>query len=135
MMDDFNKVLMSSETFGGQPMNIRRAMKFQECLNLCGMMDMGFSGARYTWSNLREVTENIQERLDLSFCNASWRQMYPEASVKHMTRINSNNFPILVELESSTSLNLPQPFRFQPGWLAHPDFLMLYGRPGPMQNL
>ena len=135
MMDDFNKVLMSSETFGGRPVNIRRVMKFHECLDLCGMMDMGFSGAWYTWSNLRKVTKLIQERLVRSFCNASWRQMYPKASVKHMTRINSDNFPILVELESSTSLNLPQPFMFQPGWLAHLDFLMLYGRPGPMQNL
>ena len=48
MIGDFNEVLMSSEKFGGRPMNIRWAMKFHECLDLCGMMDMGFSGARYT---------------------------------------------------------------------------------------
>ena len=71
MIGDFNEVLMSSEKFGGRPMNIRRAMKFQECLNLCGMMDMGFNGARYTWSNLRGVTELIQERLDRSFYNVN----------------------------------------------------------------
>ena len=122
MMGDFNEVLMSSEKFSGQPLNIRRAMKFQECLNLCGMMDMGFNGARYTWSNLRGVNELIQETLDRSFCNASWRHLYLEASVKHMTRINSNNCPILVEFESNTSLNLPRPFRFQLEWLAHPNF-------------
>lgn len=84
------------------------------------MMDMGFSGARNTWSNLREVTELIQERLDRSFC--SWRQMFPEASVKHMTRINSDHCPLLVDLNPSNSLNFPRPFRFQLGWLAHPDF-------------
>lgn len=120
MMGDFNEVLMSSKKFGGRPVNIRRAMKFQDCLDLCGMMDMGYSGARNTWSNLREVTELIQERLDRSFC--SWRQMFPEASVKHMTRINSDHCPLLVELNPSNSLNFPRPFRFQLGWLAHPDF-------------
>lgn len=103
-------------------MNIRRALKFQECLDACGMIDMGFRGAKYTWSNLRYIIDLIQERLDKSFCNAAWRLLYPEAIVKHLVKVNSNHCPILIELEKSIALNLPRPFRFQPIWLSHPDF-------------
>lgn len=42
MMGDFNEVLLGSEKFGGRPVNIRRALKFQDCLDACGMIDIGF---------------------------------------------------------------------------------------------
>jgi hypothetical protein len=51
---DFNEVLTSEDN----------------CLNTCGMIDLGFHGLRYTWSNLREVRYLIQERLDRGFANA-----------------------------------------------------------------
>lgn len=56
-MRDFNEVLLSNEKFGGRLVNTRRALRFQECLDVCNMIDMGFSGAKYTWSNMREVAE------------------------------------------------------------------------------
>ena len=98
-------------------------MKFQSCLDDCGMIDTGFNGAKYTWSNLRQITELIQEKLDRSFCSASWRQLYLEANVRHLTRVNSNHCPILVELEKKLALNLLKPFHFLPCWLSHPSFL------------
>lgn len=97
-------------------------MKFQSCLDDCGMIDTGFNGAKYTWSNLRQITKLIQEKLDRSFCNASWRQLYLEANTRHLTRVNSNHCPILVELEKKLALNLLKPFHFLPCWLSHPGF-------------
>lgn len=43
--------------------------------------------------------------------------------MKHMTRVNSGHCPILVKLEPHVNLNIPRPFRFQPCWLSHPEFL------------
>ena len=97
-------------------------MKFQSCLDDCGMIDTGFNGAKYTWSNLRQITKLIQEKLDRSFCNASWRQLYLEANTRHLTRVNSNHCPILVELEKKLALNLLKNFHFLPCWLSHPGF-------------
>ena len=122
MMGDFNEVLMGSKKFKGRPVNIRRALKFQDCLDACGMIDMGFSGAKYIWSNLRCITDLIQKRLDRSFYNAAWKLLYPEAIVKHLVRVNFDHCPILIKLEESITLNLPRPFRFQPIWLSHPNF-------------
>lgn len=52
MMEDFNEDLLSNEKFGGHPVNTRRALRFQECLDACNMIDMGFNGAKYTWLSL-----------------------------------------------------------------------------------
>ena len=45
---DFNEVLMGDDKFGGRPINLGRAMWFQECLDNCNMIDIGFSRPRYT---------------------------------------------------------------------------------------
>ncbi|XP_075636746.1 uncharacterized protein LOC142608962 [Castanea sativa] len=41
---DFNEVLRGEDKFGGRPVYISRAVNFQECLNTCGMIELGFSG-------------------------------------------------------------------------------------------
>uniref|UniRef100_A0A2N9IFC0 CCHC-type domain-containing protein n=1 Tax=Fagus sylvatica TaxID=28930 RepID=A0A2N9IFC0_FAGSY len=45
---DFNEVLSSEDKFGGLPVNLRRSQLFSNCLNNCGMMDLGFHGPRFT---------------------------------------------------------------------------------------
>nr|XP_023878277.1 uncharacterized protein LOC111990725 [Quercus suber] len=122
MLGDFNEMLNNSEKFGGLPINIGRALKFKACLDACGMIDLGFSGPKFTWSNRREVNGLIQERLDKCFANLAWRNLYPEAQVHHLTMIHSDHCPILLCLEKDQDLNLPRPFRFQSMWLSHPSF-------------
>jgi hypothetical protein len=119
---DFNEVLSSEEKFGGLPIKLRRSELFHSCLNDCGMIDLGFHGPRFTWSNLRNVGNLIQERLDRGFANASWRDAFPEASVHHLTRTHSDHCPVLICLEKPPCLALPKPFIFQPVWLSHPSF-------------
>lgn len=48
--------------------------------------------------------------------------MYLEASVKHLIRLHSDHCPLLIDLNSRSSLHLSHPFWFQPGWLSHPKF-------------
>lgn len=50
---DFNKVLIGEDKYGGWPVNISQALHFQECLDTCCLIDIGFFGPRYTWSNQR----------------------------------------------------------------------------------
>jgi hypothetical protein len=52
----------------------------------------------------------------------AWRNVYPEASVHHLTRINSDHCPVLLCLDTPPSLPLVYPFIFQPVWLSHPLF-------------
>ncbi|XP_030931176.1 uncharacterized protein LOC115957080 [Quercus lobata] len=107
---------------GGNPVNMSRALLFKDCLDSCGMLDMGFHGARYTWVNKQDEGFFIQERLDRAFANCVWSNLYPEATVRHLTRIHSDHCPILLSLENTPELQLPRPFRFQPMWMSHPLF-------------
>ena len=72
LLGDFNEVLYIDDKFRGRPVNFRRAFNFKSCLDTCGMIDLGFHGPRFTWSNLRELSGLIQERLDRCFANFSW---------------------------------------------------------------
>jgi len=61
---DFNEHLVGEDKFGGRAVNVRRSLLFKECLDKCNMIDIGFSGPRFTWTNRREVQALIQERID-----------------------------------------------------------------------
>ena len=40
---------------GGLPVNLYRVRIFQEYLDKCGLMDLGLSGPRYTWTSKHRV--------------------------------------------------------------------------------
>ena len=64
LMGDFNEVLSAEEKYGGNPICQRRVRAIKECMDECSMMDLGFSGPIYTWTNKRELDNLIQYRLD-----------------------------------------------------------------------
>lgn len=85
-------------------------------------MDLGFSGPKFTWSNLGQVSDLILERIDRCFANPSWRLLYPEASVTHLRRVFSDHCPVLLELSKPPPTSINRPFRFQTMWLHHLGF-------------
>ena len=44
MLDDFNELLSGGDKLGGNPLNPRRVQMFKDCLESCGMVDLGFRG-------------------------------------------------------------------------------------------
>ena len=56
---------------GGRSVSVSRSLLFKECLDMCNMMDIGFAGHRFPWTNRREVQALIQERIDRYFVNPS----------------------------------------------------------------
>ena len=122
MLGDFNEILSSADKCGGNPINMRRAQIFNDCLDVCNLIDLGFQGPKYTWINKQEIGYFIQERLDRAFVNQEWTDLYPEASVTHLTWVHSDHCPILLSLDKPPSLRLTRPFRFQPVWMSHPLF-------------
>ena len=122
MLGDFNEVLSGEEKFGGNPINLNRALEFKECLDNCNFLDLGFAGPKYTWTNKRPVSSLILERIDRCFGNPSWRMLYPEATVTHLPRTFSDHCPVLIDLLGSKSESNNRPFRFHTMWLLHPQF-------------
>ena len=55
LVGDFNEPLMEGDKFGGRTVSVSRSLPFKECLDKCSMIDIGFAGPRFTWTNKRNV--------------------------------------------------------------------------------
>ena len=86
------------------------------------MIDLGFSGPRFTWTNRQPLPHLVQERIDKVFVNADWNILYPKACVMHLERSHSDHSPVLLSLRQDHGTHHARPFRFQPMWLNHPSF-------------
>ena len=81
IMGDFNEVIAEEEKTRGNPINQRKVNAILDCMDTCQMMDLGFSGPKFTWSNKREIGNLITE-----------------ANVTHLAKINLDHCPLLLKL-------------------------------------
>ncbi|KAK2665571.1 hypothetical protein Ddye_004145 [Dipteronia dyeriana] len=89
VLGDFNEIMCDSENVGGSNKNWRDMARFREAVDDSNLEDMGFVGAKFTWSNKRDGIAVISERLDISLCNKS--------VVRHLDFWNSDHRPLVLE--------------------------------------
>ncbi|XP_059285831.1 uncharacterized protein LOC132039351 [Lycium ferocissimum] len=53
IVGDFNVILHPEEKIGGRPHRNANSFDFTECMDSCGMSDIGYTGSNYTWCNNR----------------------------------------------------------------------------------
>lgn len=111
------------DKYVGRQVNINRALEFKDCLDSCNMIDLGFIGPRFTWTNKSPISNLILEKIDICFANPDWRIMYPEATITHLPWTYSDHCPVLVDLFKPPLDASNRPFHFQTMWLLHPEFL------------
>lgn len=70
-----------------------------QCYNYCHLIDLGFKGRRFIWTNGRHNGANILERIDRVMANYNWLNLFPEAMVTHLPRTHSDHCPIKLELQ------------------------------------
>ncbi|XP_016469275.1 uncharacterized protein LOC107791689 [Nicotiana tabacum] len=116
---DFNEVTRASEKFGGRHLNNKHVDQFLNCLNYCNLVDLGFKGSRFTWSNNRSNSATILERLDMVVANYGWINLFPNTLVRHLPRSHSDHCPLL--LTPPTAIT-NKPFHFESIWTSHPGF-------------
>ncbi|KAJ6725466.1 hypothetical protein OIU79_003776 [Salix purpurea] len=121
VMGDFNDIVCASEKCGGN--HDSGGSAFVDWIDRNHLIDLGFSGSKFTWCNKRNAEGIIWKQIDRGLSNSAWRLLFPEAHLSHLTRINSDHCPIMIRLDSNHSINRGCiPFRFQAMWLSHPDF-------------
>ncbi|KAF8380030.1 hypothetical protein HHK36_027500 [Tetracentron sinense] len=96
---DFNDIVSVREKEGGVPKAASKIRNFTDMLNGANLLDLGFQGPRFTWSNRQENEKCIWERLDRFVANISWREMFEEATVYHLLDIGSDHRPVLLDTE------------------------------------
>ena len=113
LLGDFNDMISDEEKLGGLPVNRTRMSAFRNCMDNYGLIDLGFHGPHYTWTN--------RERLDRELGNAEWATLFPTVEIHHLLKVKSDHCLILL----STDLRErkpPKPFRFEQMWLTDPTF-------------
>lgn len=96
-MGNFNAVLFQADKQGGHPVASSSSRGFHNFLLNTGMVDVGFLGNPYTWTNGRHGRQFVQERLDRVVANGEWRLSFPRATLKHLPRTSSDHAIILLD--------------------------------------
>lgn len=52
VLGDFDEILRQVEKLGSRPIKLTQALRFNDMVNDCSLIDRGFTGPRFTWSNL-----------------------------------------------------------------------------------
>ncbi len=116
---DFNVVLGDNEKEGGRIGNSSTPNYLKDILFELGVMDLGFSGNTFTWTNKRWGKNCIRERLDMGIANISWRLNFPKAAIFHLGAIKSDHCPLLLDTWLQALIS-NRPFRFKVAWTIDP---------------
>ena len=85
---DFNAYSSIEEKKGSNFHDFNNINAFNDLPNQCELLDLEFSGNRYTWSRGR-----VKERLDRGIGNAEWRVLFPEALIRILPPLSSDHSP------------------------------------------
>lgn len=121
VVGDFNEVKNKSEKQGGRNISVHRSNLYVDTMNNCNLIDLGFNGPKYTWTNNRSGNP-IYERLDRAWANSNWIESFPDHNLWHLPRVTSDHCPILLKLENPRPMDGPKPFRFEPMWILHDNY-------------
>ncbi|XP_075111376.1 uncharacterized protein LOC142181762 [Nicotiana tabacum] len=102
---DFNVIASVEKKIGRIPYQSSKSIKFLSMIEDCGLVDHGFYGPKYTWSNGRGLCSIVWKRLDRGLANDQWLEMFPAATVSHLASTGLDHTPLLLELHIRTALN------------------------------
>lgn len=115
LLGDFNTIISQSDKHGGKPVASSSSGGLNGLIQQHGLIDMGFHGHPYTWSNGRSGAANIQARLDRGLMTGSWQLLFPDAHLFHLPSLQSDHKPLLLSLHKKDVFR-SRPFRFKGMW-------------------
>lgn len=99
---DYNEILTSDEKQGRLPKAVRLMEDFQHALLHCGLIDLGFSGNKFTWRNGRPGDAFVQEILDRASATVEWRELFPHSKITHLQAAYLDHDPILLTTQGAS---------------------------------
>lgn len=74
-------------------------------INDCGIIDCGYEGSKYTWSNNQEDGGFVWARLDRVFTNPAWADVFSSIYYgETLTTLNIRSFS-LIQIDESVSFH------------------------------
>ncbi|CAM8948837.1 unnamed protein product [Rhodiola kirilowii] len=122
VLGDFNEILFSWEYMGRRLRGEWQMRRFRQAVDDCELSDLGFQGAKFTFTNRRTGEEEMRARLDRALANKEWKLNYPGAIVQHLTTFSSDHLPLVVDAEGDMRRRKCKLFRFEAMWQRHENF-------------
>lgn len=116
---DFNEITRAEEKSGGAIRSEKQMQDFRDCLDFCGLKDLGYSSLPFTWCNRRYNQGLGWVRLDRAVATTEWILKFPNAHLYHLPGSSSDHKPLWpVSDDLNTRFYQAQkPFRFEAMWL------------------
>ena len=121
VLGDFNEIVMASEVKGGAWVS-SRAKAFRDCLDHCGLIDMGAMGSFFTWKRCVQGQNPMLKRLDRVVADFPWRLLFPNACVEALPRLHSDHCPLFLRCAGFPRPRGVRSFRFEAAWATHKDY-------------
>lgn len=112
---DFNVVTFDREKIGGGLANPSSRSSFNNCIQDCNLLDLGFAGPLFTWS-----IGDLRERLDIVLSNETWLSMFHDYSVTHLPIPTFDHCGLW--LKTTRNGNSRNNLKLLGSWFDHPDF-------------
>ena len=91
---DFNEITRLEEKLGGVIHAETQMQSFRDCLDFCGLKDLGFSGLPYTWCNRHFEGNVVWVQLDRAVASPEWVLKFPAVRLHHLSGLSSDHKPI-----------------------------------------
>ncbi|XP_055960697.1 uncharacterized protein LOC126668753 [Mercurialis annua] len=121
---DFNDILYPSEKEGGLAYVPASHFQFLNFIRELCLLDLGYIGSHFTWSNRRQYPDLIRLRLDRVLASGGWTSLFPQANILHLSDLGSDHCPLLLNTQNF----IPRRsflFKFDRRWGTHPEVLPL----------
>jgi hypothetical protein len=79
---------------------MHRCLLFRECLEDCGLVDVGFTGPKYTWTNKQDANSNVRVRLDCAVANGAFMDMFDNYRVENVITTSSDHLAVAISAGS-----------------------------------
>ncbi|XP_026429256.1 uncharacterized protein LOC113325268 [Papaver somniferum] len=99
---DFNAICSSTENFGGLPVLNSNISYISNFIHQNHLIDLGYKGHAYTWTNGRSMENFIRQRLDRVLDNPEWCIAFHNAA---------------------NIATAPPDYKLEALWLSHPEFM------------
>lgn len=104
LIRDFNEIILPSEQKGGL-FYPSRANRFNNVLHSNNLIDLEYYGTKFTWQKPCRGNRLVSKRLDRAIGDHNWRMNFPEATVEHLVKRNSDHNPLSCVAHDSISFN------------------------------
>ena len=88
-----------------------------------GLIDLPMLGYSFTWFKSLGTARAVEEKLDRALTDASWCDLFQEASLECLTTTSSDHYPLWLSCKVVVNpQRVSTKFRFENSWLVEPEF-------------